>query len=112
MPATPPPTTSERLVTGTSISLSDLSAPARRTAILTRSVALAVAAGRSWLCTQLTCSRRLAISIRYGLRPASATIARNVGSCRRGEHDAMTTRLRPRFRISSFMPTCPGSEQE
>jgi len=61
-------------------------------------------------CTQEQCSRRLAISHRYGLRPASATALRKVGSCMRGEQAATTTPVRLCSMIAFLIMFWPGSE--
>ncbi|MBM4129715.1 hypothetical protein FJ250_01625 [bacterium] len=74
-----------------------------------RSAALAEAA-RGSSCTQLHCSRMLAISSRYGFRPAASSALRNVGSCMRGLLAATTTRSRRCSRMSRVISSCPGFE--
>ena len=79
------------------------------TAARTRSSAFSVAAAPS-SCTQLHCSRMLAISTRYGLRPAVSAARRNVGSCMRGLQAATTTRSSPWSPMSWAIISCPGLE--
>ncbi len=93
IPATPAPITRAVFVTATSLLSSGSSSAARATDSSTSLFAFSVPASLSlWI--QEQCSRMFAISKRKGFRPASATVARKVGSCIRGEHEATTTRFR------------------
>ena len=109
MPAMPPPTTSAVGSTGTRIGCRLRLRLTFSTMTRTRSMALAVAAGRS-ACTHEQCSRRLAISSRYGLRPASAAAPRNVGSCIRGLHAPTTTPVSLWSWMAWRIICWPGSE--
>ena len=60
----------------------------------TRSLALSVALSCSFMCTQESWLRMLAISNRYLFRPASIKVSRNRGSWVMGVQAATTTRLR------------------
>ena len=109
IPAMPPPSTSARLVTGTWIGCSGWLRLTFSTITRTRSAAFSVVTS-PFSCTQEQCSRRLAISHRYGFSPASATALRKVGSCIRGEQAATTTPVSWCSRIASLIMLCPGSE--
>src|SRR5664280_1845907 len=109
MPAMPPPTTSTLGLISTLLFSSGLCRPTRRTAARTRSFALMVASALL-VCTHDTCSRMLTIWRKKALIPAFARAPRNVGSCISGEHDATTTRLRLRSRMSCRISSWPGSE--
>ena len=111
MPATPPPMTRARLVIGAVLDCSSCWRRTRSMPMSTRSIALSVAISlSSWIHEH--CSRMFTMSIRYGFRPPSATARRNVGSCMRGEHEAMTTRVRPFSWMAFLIASCPGCEQE
>ncbi len=95
---------------GTSVSIAGSRRITFATAALTRSFAFSVAACFSCRCTQLQCSRMLAISKRYLFNPASSHAFRKVGSCRRGEQEATTTRFNL-WSLISFLISCwPWSE--
>ena len=92
-PATPPPMTTARWLMVRGFSSSGLSSEARATAMRTRSLALSVAFSGSFMCTQESWLRMLAISKRYLLSPASIMVSRNSGSWVMGVQAATTTRL-------------------
>ena len=111
MPATPPPMIRTDRVTGTLVSSCSSSRRTFATAIRTRSLALSVPCFFSYRWIHEQCSRMLAISKRYLLRPPRSTVARKVGSCSRGEQEATTIRLRSCSAIMSSIVSWPGSEQ-
>ena len=109
MPAMPPPTTITAGLTGTSMGSSAWLNGRRWICALRMRLAFSVASSLSSV-TQEQCSRRLAISHRYGFSPASATALRKVGSCMRGEQAATTTPVRLCSLMASLIMLCPGSE--
>ena len=70
-------------------------------------MAFAVAWARSW-CTHEQCSRMLAISTRYGFRPADCAALRKVFRCMWGEQEATTTPSSVSEAIFSRTIACPG----
>ncbi len=112
IPAIPPPMTSASLLTPMVTVCRGSSRRALATARFTISLALAVAASLSFMCTQEQCSRMLPISNRKGFRPAEAQVARNRGSCVRGVQDATTTRFSLCSRIISLILSWVSDEQE
>ena len=108
-PATPAPTTTARDVVSTRIGSSGRNCDALATAAATRDAAFSVAVAGSSL-AQLTCSRMLACSSRYGLRPPRSSTFLKVVSCSFGEQAATTTLSSPSFLTSSRTAFCPGSE--
>jgi hypothetical protein len=111
IPATPPPITRPRFVTGTSTGFRARACFTRSTVAATIRHALAVA--WSWFgWTQEHCSRMLAISHWNGLSPAWDAAARKVGSWSCGEQAATTTPVRSCSLIASARIFCPGAEQK
>ena len=51
-----------------------------------------------------------AISTMYGLMPASVAVLRNVASCILGEHEQMTTPVKPCSLMAFRINACPFSE--
>ena len=98
MPAIPPPITSARLVTGDSPGVRGVFKLTFAIAAFPRTIAFSVPIAMS-LCIHEHCSRILAISTMYGLRPAAAAVLRNVASCIRGEQEQTTMPVR----LCSFM---------
>ena len=90
----PPPITRQRFTTSLVPACRGASLRSLATAVLASTMALAVASVLS-LCIQEHCSRILAISTMYGLRPAPSAVLRKVASCMRGEqeHTAMPSSL-------------------
>jgi len=80
------------------------------TAIRTRSFAFLVAFLGICMWTQEHWSRMLAISKRYGLRPASRQVSMKSGSWVRGVQEATMTRLSLCSFIFSRMRFCVSSE--
>ena len=110
-PATPPPMTSARSVTGTSMGSRGRACCIRTAIDATTWHALRVASsGSGW--THEHCSRMLAMSHRKGLSPAWAAAAvRNVRSWSCGEQAATTTRSSWWSLTASMTSFWPGAEQ-
>ena len=80
IPATPPPITNALLSTATLVASNGSSNLALATAIRVKSLAFSVASSGWFMCTQESCSLKLANSNKNLFNPASSTHLRKVGS--------------------------------
>ena len=95
MPAMPPPMTSAALVDRRGLTLQRLEQPRAGHRHPHQVLGLRGRLRRArCMCTHEHWSRMLAISNRYGFRPASRSVSWNSGSWVRGVQEATTTRLR------------------